>query len=43
MKTVEDSANRQSKDRLWAEALWGVGLIGTVLGLVLVLVTVFGR
>jgi len=43
MKTMGDSGNREAQDHLWAEALWGVGLIGVVFGFVLVLVTVFGR
>jgi hypothetical protein len=43
MKTLEDSTESRSSTHLWAEALWGVGLIGSVLTIVLVLVTVFGR
>jgi flagellar motor component MotA len=43
MKAERNAAEDQSPDHLWAEALWGLGLIGTVFGLVLALVTVFGR
>jgi hypothetical protein len=32
----------ESQDRLWVEALWGLGLLGAVFGVV-VLVSVFGR
>jgi hypothetical protein len=43
METVESDADRRLNNPLWAEALWGVGLIGTVLGFVVLLVAVFGR
>ncbi len=43
MKTLEDPTGSRSTTHLWAEALWGVGLIGSVLAFVLLLVTVFGR
>ncbi len=43
MKTLEDPTGSRSTTHLWAEALWGVGLIGSVLAFVLVLVTLFGR
>ena len=42
MKTSLDSEG-QPPDGLWAEALWGLGLIGFVFGLLLLLVTVVGR
>jgi hypothetical protein len=43
MKTLEGPTGSRPTTHLWAEALWGVGLIGCVLGFVLVLVTVFGH
>ena len=42
MKTSRDS-ERQPSDGLWAEALWGLGLMGSVFGILLLLVTLIGR
>jgi hypothetical protein len=43
MKTLEGPSEGRPSTDLWAEALWGVGLIGSVLAFVLLLVTLFGR
>jgi hypothetical protein len=42
MQALRDDPEQASSDSLWAEAFWGLGLIGAVLALVGVLVTVFG-
>jgi hypothetical protein len=43
MNAVEKDSQGRLNDHLWAEAMWGVGLIASVLGFVVLLVTVFGR
>jgi hypothetical protein len=42
MRSIEGKASGQPQDRLWVEALWGIGLLGVVF-LVVVLVAAFGR
>ena len=42
MQALRDDPEQASSDSLWAEALWGLGLIGAVLAVVVVLVAVFG-
>jgi hypothetical protein len=39
----DDQVEGPDLHQLWTEALWGVGLIGGVLGFVFVLATLFGR
>jgi hypothetical protein len=43
MNAVEDDSQGRLNDHLWTEAMWGVGLIASVLCFVVLLVTVFGR
>lgn len=43
MRALNEEAEPEPPDTLWAEAVWGVGLIGSVLVSVVVLVTVFGH
>jgi len=42
MRSIEGKAPAESQDRLWVEALWGLGLLGAVF-VVGALVAVFGR
>jgi hypothetical protein len=42
MTTMGNDSEGRLNDHLWAEAMWGVGLIATVLGFVVLLVSVFG-
>jgi hypothetical protein len=43
MRDLNEGPEPEPPDTLWAEAVWGVGLIGSVLVSVVVLVTVFGH
>jgi hypothetical protein len=42
MQALRDDPEPAVSDSLWAEALWGLGLVGGVLAFVVALVAVFG-
>jgi hypothetical protein len=43
MRAIQEDREQPVQDSLWAEALWGIGLIGGVLAFAALLVTVFGH
>jgi hypothetical protein len=42
MRSIDDGPSEEQQDRLWVEAVWGLGLLGVVF-LVVGLVAAFGR
>ena len=42
MRVLRDDPDLSIRESLWAEAMWGLGLIGAVLAFVIILVTAFG-
>jgi hypothetical protein len=43
LNTAESEGRSNDLHELWGEALWGVGLIGSVLLLVALIAAIFGR
>jgi hypothetical protein len=42
MRSIDDRPSEEPQDRLWVEAVWGIGLLGIVF-VVVGLVAAFGR